>query len=516
VKTLSRFVAKFTSLIVAVLSGFDRALFKGHLPISNGPALEGFVDCVLKIRRCDFMAFAEEQSEARVDHAKRLAEEAGVEYRFLQGSHRKDKLVDEILRQRSDLVEGLIAVFCCMECCPSFKLAHGEGRPRLVNARRQQRALYFYFLDPQLGLIHIRLTTWFPFTIQVYVNGHSRLAQEMLRQRLGFNLQDNAFTALDDPRAAQELADSFADLKWTKILDRRARRVNPLMFERWFRGLCYYWVVDQAEYATDLIFAGREALAGLYPRLLDRAAVNFSAKDILGFLGRRSHPRFDGEVLTDCQKGRQPGARIKHRVKNNGLKMYDKFGWVLRIETVINDPHEFRVRRLRTREGRRVMMWCPMNKGVINLYRYREVALAANRRYLDALAVVDDPAPAYRQVEELTEPVVVSGRSHAGFNPASPGDVGLFQAVLDGDHLLRGFRNAEIREALYGSVEDAGQRRRQSHAVGRMLKRLHVRGLLVKVPHSHRWHVSGKGHQVLGAVVRLYHYGIPAALARAA
>ena len=130
--------------------------------------------------------------------------------------------------------------------------------------------------------------------------------------------------------------------------------------------------------------------------------------------------------------------------------------------------------------------------------------------------MVDDPAPAYRQVEELTEPVVVSGRSHAGFNPASPGDVGLFRAVLDGEYLLRGFRNAEIREALYGMIEDADQRRRQSHAVGRMLKRLHVRGLIVKVPHSHRWHVSARGHQVLGAVVRLYHHGIPAALGRVA
>jgi hypothetical protein len=515
-KALSRFVAKFTGLIVAVLSGFDRVIFKGHLPISHGPALEGFVDHVPRIRRCDFMAFAERQSETLVDRAKRAAEEAGVEYRFLKGPHRKDKLVDEILRQRSDLVEGLIAVFGCMECCPSFKLVYGRGRPRLVDARRQQRVLYFYFLDPQLGLIYIRLTTWFPFTIQVSVNGHSWLAREMLRRRLGFNLQDNAFTALDGPEAAQELADSFADLNWTKILDRLARRVNPLMFERWFRGLCYYWVVDQAEYATDLIFAGREALAGLYPRLPDHAAVNFSANDILGFLGRRFHPRFDGEVLTDCQKGRHPGARIKHRVKNNWLKMYDKFGWVLRIETVINDPREFRVRRLRTREGRRAMVWCPMNKGVINLYRYREVALASNRRYLDALAVVDDPAPAYRQMEELTEPVMVSGRVHAGFNPASPGDVQLFRAVLAGANLLHGFRNADIRAALYGSTEDATECRRQSHAVGRMLKRLHVRGLLAKVPHGHRWHVSKKGHQVLGAVVQLYHHGIPAAMRTAA
>jgi hypothetical protein len=194
-KTLSRFVAKFTKLIVAVLSCFDRVIFKGYLPLTNGPALEGFVDHVLRIRRCDFMAFAEEQSESLVEHAKQMARDAGAEYVYLQGAHRKDKLVDQILRQRP-ISEGLICVLCCMECCPSFRLASGKDRPRLVNARRQQRVLYFYFLDPALGLIHIRLTTWFPFTVQVYVNGHSWLAQQMLGKRLGFTQQDNAFTAL--------------------------------------------------------------------------------------------------------------------------------------------------------------------------------------------------------------------------------------------------------------------------------------------------------------------------------
>ena len=150
------------------------------------------------------MAFAEEQSETLVDHAKRLAQEAGAEYRFLQGSHRKDKLVDEILRQRP-IIEGLIGVLCCMECCPSFKLVSGKDRPRLVNARRQQRVLYFYFLDPELGLIHIRLTTWFPFTVQVYVNGHSWLAQQMLKRRLGFNLQRQRLHGPGRPRSRSEV-----------------------------------------------------------------------------------------------------------------------------------------------------------------------------------------------------------------------------------------------------------------------------------------------------------------------
>ena len=99
IKTLSRVVIKFTSPIVAVLSGLDRVILKGNLLITNGPALEGCVDHVLKIRRWDFMAFAEEQSRTLINHARRLAGQAGAGYRFLQGYRRKDNMVEEILRQ---------------------------------------------------------------------------------------------------------------------------------------------------------------------------------------------------------------------------------------------------------------------------------------------------------------------------------------------------------------------------------------------------------------------------------
>ncbi len=167
-------------------------------------------------------------------------------------------------------------------------------------------------------------------------------------------------------------------------------------------------------------------------------------------------------------------------MKNNWLKMYDKFGLVLRIETVINNPGEFCVQNWRTREGRCEMAWCPMNKEVINLYCYREIALAVNERCLAVLSMVENPVPAFRQAEAIAEPVVKAGRSHAGFKPASRSDVKLFEAVLDGNHVVRGFRNADIQEALYRTTADQVERRRQSAAVGRLLKWLHVRGLIPK------------------------------------
>ncbi len=165
---------------------------------------------------------------------------------------------------------------------------------------------------PELGLIHVRLTSWFPFTVQVYLNGHSWLERQMLKRRLGFNLQDNAFTTLDDPKPAQKLADSFVNQNWQKILESLARQVNPLTRQPWFRGLSYYWVIDQAEFSTDLIFTSREALAGLYPRLLDHAAVNFSAKHILTFLGRLFILALTVRCSPFARKlaGREPGSNI--------------------------------------------------------------------------------------------------------------------------------------------------------------------------------------------------------------
>src|SRR5438270_6038958 len=166
-------------------------------------------------------------------------------------------------------------------------------------------------------------------------------------------------------------------------------------------------------------------------------------------------------------------------MKTNWLKMYDKFGTILRVETVINSAKEFWVYRTRRhRDGTSSVGYYPITKSVASLVDYQEQALACNRRYLDALAVVDDPAPAYPELRQLTEPKVVEGRSYAGFNPARRDDVQLFRAVLDGDHIARGFRNADIREPLFGNLQKWSQRRRASAAVGRLLKRLHVRHLV--------------------------------------
>jgi hypothetical protein len=443
----------------------------------------------------------EEKAELLVSHAKDVAARHDAPYVYLQGRHRKEDLVQQHLRQRR-LNDGLVCVLCCQETCRTVKLRYGDGRPRLVFTFRPQRVLYFYFLDPRFGLRQVRIQTWFPFTTQVYVNGHDWLARQLHDAGIGFVQHDNAFTQLDDPDQAQSLADHFPRLDWVKILDGWARQVNPLLGEAWLGGQSYDWVIDQAEYSTDVLFKDRHALAELYPRLLDHACLHFSAQDILMFLGRRLHPRFDGEVLTDCKKDRRPGARIQHRVKNNWLKMYDKFGQVLRIETVINNPREFKVRRRVQRQGRSQMDWCPMNKGVANFYHYHEVARAAHDRYLSALAVVDRPQSSAKILDQVSKPARLGCQRRRGLNLLRLQEQKLFRAVLRGEHHVNGFRNRDIQAVLFPTrVRDVAEQRRRTAQVSRLLQLLRAHGLIAKVPHAHRYRTTTKGEAVMSAAI---------------
>ena len=237
----------------------------------------------------------------------------------------------------------------------------------------------------------------------------------------------------------------------------------------------------------------------------------------MSFLGRKLTAHFGGEIISDMNAGvwrrRIPGARIKHRVKENWLKMYDKAGSVLRVEMVINSPEEFRVRKSVTRKGDEIMEWVPMRKGVAYLFRYQEVSRQANQRYLNALAVVDDPTPAIQQLDDVTtRKNTASGRGVRAFNPLSRDDTQLFQAMMAGEHCIRGLSNADIRARLEDSphLRDlANNPKHQSAKVSRILNRFHAHKLIAKIPGTRRWRVTDRGRRVMAALLCLRDAAFP-------
>jgi hypothetical protein len=331
----------------------------------------------------------------------------------------------------------------------------------------------------------------------------------------GYTQCDNALVWIEDVERARRFADRLASVNWPRVLNRYAGRVNPHMGKLLGR-MDYYWVTAQCEWATDVMFRSPSALRELYPRPISHGMQCFGAREVMNFLGKKLVGQFRGEVvsdITDRGKRRWPGMRIKHRAKMNWIKMYDKVGSVLRVETVINEPDAFKVRKRVWREGLQVTEWVPMRKGVANRFRYRDVSLAANARYLDALAIVDDPSTAIRQLHSITgRKRTRSGQSVRAFNPLSEEDQRLFKALLSGDNAINGFRNRDIRERLAKISllrACAKDRNKQSAKVTRMLKRLHLYGLIAKIPRSRRWRLTKKGWALLSASVSLKEDAFP-------
>jgi len=502
---METFVQKHQDKITGVLSCPDRVLFKGHLSLNRPETMQAFLlrqGLLFK----DFKDFCKYQSKELKRHAQCMAKRAGRPYEYKNHFIRKEDYVRQ-MAERDQVREGLICVLATQESCTSFKLLYGDKRPHLAFSKPKCLCLYFYFMDPKLGLMHVRLQTWFPFTIQVYVNGHSWLARKLDRHDISCRAIDNAFVSIENPARAQRFADGFVKQNWPRILCAFAKRVNPLL-KGLLEGYSYYWVTDQFEYATDVMFEDSACLEALYKQLLEHATLCFSAEDVLVFLGRKLNGNFNGEVLNDRKKRRQ-GARVKHRMKQNWIKMYDKFGCVLRIETVINHPYEFRVRRQGIRQGQTVMGWFPMAKGVANLPRYKEVCLAANRRYIEALAVVDDPTEAFEELPTLAKRLRKAGRSYRGFNPLSPPDITLFATLLRGEHHIMGFRNKDIRCRLFPGDGPPQLVRRNSARVSRLFRILHVHGLIAKIPRSRRWRLTQRGLKLMTAAISLFNKHYP-------
>jgi hypothetical protein len=197
-----------------------------------------------------------------------------------------------------------------------------------------------------------------------------------------------------------------------------AERVNPLVAEN--RGLFvyYYWTLRQSEVATDVLFRDAAAVQAFYPRWIDHALKQFSCQDVLRFLGRRVKGNFTGEITTGLLRRRE-GVRIKHRVEENTLKMYDKQGSVLRVEVTINNPARFKVFRRMTRKNKPAWRWMPMRKGVADLTRRVQVSQAANARYLNALAVVGRKSiePLRQVLDPVSKPIVCDGRPYRALRP---------------------------------------------------------------------------------------------------
>ena len=457
----------------------------------------------------DFAAYASGWTERVRQAAHQLAQQHQRPLLYLHTSAQRKELLARDQARRDGLTAGLIGIWSVIEPCLTYFVRRDRQQKKLVLRLEPGKCLhyYFYFLHEQLGLLHLRLQTWFPFAIHLCLNGRHWLARQLDQAGLGYVQRDNCFTWIEDVPRAQALAREQLQSCWPALLqpliDQCHPHAAPLCRPL---ALSYYWSVSESEYATDVMFKNPAALARLYPALVHQGIQHFGSTDVLRFLGHkvqangRVHGNLQGEILSSL-KERPEGLRLKHQANGNSIKLYDKQGSVLRIETTLNRPHQFRVYRASERDPEQKKRWQVLRKGAGDLHRRAEICQAANERYLEALSSVRAGQSAGQVARNVCRPIRKEGRSYRGLNPWSQPDAALLTLLNRGEWILSGFRNRDLRTALYPGRFDPLEQRRQAGRLTRALARLRAHGILKKISGTYRYQLTTQGRQIITALL---------------
>ena len=225
---------------------------------------------------------------------------------------------------------------------------------------------------------------------------------------------------------------------------------------------------------------------------------------MLRFLGQRRPTRSQAQV-TSTLKQRPEGVRIRHSLNANSIKLYDKQSVILRVETTINDPKQFKVYRASEKDPEQVLKWLPLRFGVADLWRRAQVSQAANRRYLEALASTTGKTPLCQELLGVCKAMVIKGRRYRALNPWSEQDGALLEAINRGEFRLNGLRNRDLRALLYPKSTSAKDQLRQTAAITRRLALLRAHGILQKVSGTHRYQLTKTGQRIVTALLAARH-----------
>ena len=484
---------RYADQLDGVLSGYDRIVLTGSLqPFCYAQGMTRYL-YQHEIRIFDYAQFAEPLREQLRENTEALAKQKGLQIEFVrQKNFRKETRIRKILDERGE-APGLVHIFGAMEACTTYRPWHDKptGKTYLKPDTGRCMTYYFYFMDEQLGLCYLRVPTWCPFRLQFYFNAHLWLANQLKAHGLAYQMQDNGFVHIADYAMANQLAQQFDVEMLHQRLDAFARQYCPVITTL---NLTYYWSIMQAEYATDLVFKNRDALQAFYPHLLETLTHAVKPADIATFLGRKLNGNYQGELGNRFNR-RWLGTRIKPQMGSVAIKMYDKFGFILRLETTVNNVAFFQqYRQVQHRDGSTTMRWAPLKKTIHSLPALRENLDAANQRYLKFISTIATPQVGIAKLHKLAETKTENQHRHKGFNLFAEEDTCLFRTLLQGEFCIRGFTNPQLRQHLPD---------KSACQMTRLLKRLRVHGVIKKVGKHYKYYLTDFGREAACLALKL-------------
>lgn len=511
---MKSFLEKHQELISGVLNGFDRLIIKGTLRyLAHTGGMLDFLHRMGVLLK-NFGSYVEQTTltlkEASIKEANRL----NRPLIYLPSSGEDKREIARKIMEEDKIDKGLICVLKSVEPCLSYSV-YGNKQNKKLDLKREWRKclhIYHYWIDEEFGFSGASIQTWFPFEIKVFLNGREWLARKLNKAGIAYIKRDNCFTSIENMVRAQELMNEQLALNWRTTMEKIAYRLNPALDKIFGKfKIPYYWTIFESEWATDIMFKSSRSLASIYPQLVRGAMSTFSSPDVMRFLGGKTfHGNFKGEIVSDYKK-RPEGIRVRHRINKNGLKMYDKNGRVLRLETTLNNPRDFRVyhskpkeSQLRHKDEKKKPKWRKMNKGISDIYHRVQASQASNERYIEALSGLDTDIPIKDLVEPICLPVKWKGKRVRDMRPWKKEDVELLLAIRRGEFCTNGFLNKNLVQILYPEIDEFSTEKERKKTAARCtgkIRLLRAHGLIRKKPNSYRYVVSKKGNEIIPAIL---------------
>ena len=493
--------------INGVLETFDRMIINGYL--LNLCNYRQFLYYLIQnnVQLKDFNKFALQQTDSLCSNIEEYVKANNVELKYLSsGKISKDDLAREDFEKSNNKV-GLISAFSVVEICNTMTVVPNHETKKLEVTSRATKCkhYYFYYNDEEFGWMFLKIQTWFPYNVQIYINGREYLSKIFDKNDIKYEMYNNSFSYIEDFETAQKLADSILDKKISDSFDGIIKDINSLLpnIVKIFSH-SYYWCIDQCEFATDINFKSRSDLSSFYKTLVETTYFAFSSEDIYSFFGRnvkRIGTFKKGEIVSDL-RNRYQGYRIKFKINNNQIKMYDK-GNNLRIEVTINNPKDFKILKEKEKlinheEIQTVKEWVPMGKSIANLYRYIEISKSITQRYIEALPEINTDNVSTKELEKISSSVVINQRKYCGFNILNQDTLFLFKIIANGDYLINGFNNKNIRRKYF---EQESENQKNINKMTRIFSKLRAHGIIKKVPRKNKYYLTGTGRKLITSVL---------------
>ena len=484
---METFTKLFGSLLVFVYHCFDRIVINGYLSgLSRPEQVVHFVREVLGVP-----VVSKEVLSKRTEEYKSWVEAFARNHRIPvewaeKGVRKEDYVLPALRRLEKKSIFGVYFVFRSMEQGRTFRIAmpkfptQDPNHRILAHQRSRFTHYYFYIRDEVLGPIVVRMASFFPFHATYYLNGHSFMERELVRNKVGFRKDDNAFLAVDDVAALQAAADRLSPQIIRTRLDYWTLVLGPKFSkkERGLMSLSRFYSIAQIEYCRNFIFKRHFPIHRIFERSCELGLWRLTANRISEIFGVRLNKRLNGKLATVIDQIEHGHHVFRAYWKHAFLKQYEKLSRYLRNELCSNNLRDF-----------------GLKKGLDHLEAVRERFQTITDRFAGFQAQCLNVHVDFPLLQRIALPITVGSVRYPGIKIHDARIIRLLEVLLHGGNTVGGWTAKQIHEAVLTTFQLSAK----TYGLNQLrydLRKLKGHGLLEREGRRYAYRLTAKGVQV--------------------